>query len=216
ELLPHVYPGLAVETARARLEELGFRCRYAGVFARKPQAYHPTRSLPEVIGGRDAGKDKLFHTLVCSNPRDEIGNWGRRYFPVTVNLPYDENGIVTEVEVPPVLPQVSRYAAFFARRPDLREPVGLPVEQARALMQAQKFRCAYAASGGNGQGGRPFLDCHAYDETPLGGNIIRVHLFYDATQTVTDAKVVQERGGFDDLRCMLPNPTDSLGQGVFK
>jgi hypothetical protein len=215
-LLRHVAPGLAVEDARTRLEGLGFRCRYAGVFDTKPASYHPTRSLPELVVGRDAAKDERFHSLVCRASPNEVGAWGRRYAPLTVLLPYDESGRVTGVEVPDVRPRASRYAAFFSGRPRLREPVGLPVEQARALLEAEKFFCAEAGPGGRGAGGRPYLDCYAYHETPLGGDIVRVHLVYDGARTVTEAEVVQEPGEFDELRCLLPNRGDTAGRAVLK
>jgi len=121
----HVSPGLPAETAHARMEECGFHCLYGGMFAKMPKAYHPNSSLPEMLIGRDARKDKRFHTLVCTLVRAETGNWGRRCFPLTVLLPYDENGLITEVEVPKNWPHDSYCAGFFTRRPDLREPVGL-------------------------------------------------------------------------------------------
>jgi hypothetical protein len=75
EVLRHVVPGMPVETARTRLEEFGFHCLYAGVFDKKPVSYHPARSLPELIVGRNAHKDRLFHSLVCSSSPNEIRNW---------------------------------------------------------------------------------------------------------------------------------------------
>jgi hypothetical protein len=218
EVLRHVAPGLPVQTARARLEELGFRCRYGGVLDKMPVSYHPTRTLPELITGRDADRDRRFHSLVCKSERSEVGNWGRRYFPVTVVLPYDEDRAVTEVEVPDFRPQVSRYAGFFARRPDLREPVGLPVEEARALLEAHKFRCSPAVAAQGARPGLPYLDCQAYIESLLGGEIVRVRLFYDYDddRTVTEAEVVQTRGEFDDLQCMLPNSSDTPAEGALK
>jgi hypothetical protein len=171
--------------------------------------------LPELIGGRDASKDRRFHSLICRISRNELGTWGRRYIPITVALPYDEGGSVTGVELLDLRPRPSRYADFFARRPRLREPVGLPVELSRAEMQAENFQCAYASPDVRG-GRRPYLGCYAYEESPLGGDIVRVHLYYDGSRTVTEAEVVQEPGEFDGLRCMLPNRGDSIGRGVLK
>ena len=218
EVLRHVAPGLPVEEARTRMQDLGFRCLYAGVLNKKPKSYLPTRSLPEVIGlcARDVRRDERFHSLVCTASANEVGEWGPRYFPLSVSLPYDEQGKVTRVEVAPLQPQPSPYAGFFARRPDLREPVGLPAEQARAVMEAHHFRCKNARPEGQAVTRRPYLDCYAYDEKLLGGHVVRVRLFYDPAGTVTEAEVIQRAGEFDDLRCMVPNDGDSLVAGLVK
>jgi len=216
EVLRHLAPGLPVETAQAHMEELGFHCLYGGMFKTKPVLYHPARTLPELIFGRNAKRDKHFHSLVCQLSRNEIGTWGQRHFAIILNLPYDEQGNITEVEVAHVWSMTSRYASFFAHRSEFREPIGLPVEQAQAAMEAQKFQCAQASPEGAGRVGQPYLDCYAFDETPLGGRIVRVRLFYDETRKVTEAEVVQKPGAFDELRCMLPNSSDTLAGGVLK
>jgi hypothetical protein len=216
EVLQHVSAGQPAETARAQMEACGFHCLYGGTFDKMPAIYHPVRTLPELLGGRNEKKDRLFHSLVCRIDRSEIGNWGGRYFEVKVLLPYDENGLVSAVEVPRLWSRVSRCTAFFARHPELKEPVGLPVEQARALMQAQQFVCTDVAPPSSARDRRPYLACCAYHETPLGGNIIRVRLIHDQTRTVRDVEVVQKPGDFDELLCMLPNQSDTVGEGVFK
>jgi hypothetical protein len=215
-VLRQVPPGTEIEAARARLEACGFRCLYGGMLAKKPAKYHPTRSLPELVAGRDEAWDRLWHSLVCRVDRTEAGNWGGRYFEVKVLLPYDESGLVTAVEVPPLWPRVSRYSPCFARRADLKEPVGLPLEQARAAMEAHGFHCADRPSGSGPRDHRPCLACYHYAESPLGGGILRIHLFYDETRTVRDVEVVQQPGELDELRCMLPNEDDTLGSGVLK
>jgi hypothetical protein len=198
------------------MEQAGFHCLYNGNLAKRPTVYHPCRSLPELLVGRDERKDKRFHTLVCTLLLSETGNWGQRYFSLTVLLPYDENGLVTEVEVHSSRPRDSYCAGFFARRPTLREPVGLPLEKAQALMQAQHFQCTDTRPDSRRGDSRPYLYCLAYDETPLGGKIIRAHLFYDETRTVTEVEVEQEPKQFDELLCILPNSGDTIGEGVFK
>lgn len=213
EVLRHVSPGLPLETARTRMEELGFTCLYAGCSKKKPESYHPTRSLPEFIWGRETQKDKSFHTMRCTISANQIGNWGQRYFPIAVELPYDEDGRITELAVPHFSPITSRYAEFFAHRPELREPIGLSVRRT-AMMQAQKFHCAYADAQGSDH--RPYLDCYAHDEGLLSGKIVRVHLFCDDNQTVTEAEVVQKPGELDSLRCMLPNDSDTVTSGTVK
>jgi hypothetical protein len=218
ELLRHVAPGLPVKAARTSMEALGFRCRYWGVFDKKPAKYLPTRSLPEVLGicARDASRDRLFHSLVCTLSLNEIGNWSPFYFPLTVTLPYDEEGRITEVELAALKRVPSPHAGFFVRRPELREPIGLSLEQARSVMEAHKFCCTSVVPEKGVEGQRPYLDCQAYAENLLGGQIVRVHLFYDAAGRVTEAEVIQKVGEFDGLRCMLPNSSDTLASGVVK
>jgi len=218
EVLRHVAPGLPVDAAHAGMEELGFTCLYGGFSDKKPCLYLPPRTLPELLGSDSgyAARAKHFHSLVCTTAVNGVGDWSQFSFPLTVTLPYDEEGKVTEVEVTEVLPTLSPYAAYFRRRPELREPIGLPVEQARAVMEANKFCCAYGRPEKQAGDRRPYLDCYAYDERLLDGDIIRVHLFYDKAGRVTEAEVIQKAGDFDWLRCLLPNPGDSLAGGVFK
>lgn len=106
EVSCHVAPGQPVEEACARMEALGFTCRYSGFSRKKPVEYHPTRTLRELIDGRDPVRDKHFHSLSCTVTLNQVGCWGRRFFPVTVQLPYDEGGHITEVEVHPLSPQL--------------------------------------------------------------------------------------------------------------
>jgi hypothetical protein len=216
EVLRYVSPGLPVETAQARLEELGFRGLYGDMVKKKPASYHPTRSLPELVVGRDPQKDKNFHSLVCRISGKEYGNWGQYSFPIRVTLPYDEAGIITEVEVTCLPRKTSRYAALLMDRLGPQGPIGMPVEQARTLMEARKFHCSDRNLQSPGTDRQPYLDCYAYDEHPLGGNIVRVHLFYDQSRTVTEAEVVEKPGTFDDLRCMLPNNSDTVTGGILK
>jgi hypothetical protein len=218
EVLQHVAVGLPVEAARTGMEALGFACLYGGFSDKKPCGYLPPRTLPEVLGTDRgyAARAKRFHSLVCTTTVNGVGNWGQFYFPLTVTLPYDEGGRVTEVEVTGLLPTLSPYAAFFRRWPELREPIGLSVEQARAVMEAHQFCCAYARPAKPTGELRPYLDCYAYDERALGGDIVRVHLFYDQAGTVTEAEVIQKAGNFDGLRCMLPNRSDTPADGVVK
>jgi hypothetical protein len=217
EVLGHVAVGLPVEAARAGMEELGFACLYGGFYDKKPCLYLPDRTLQEMLGSDSgyAARAKRFHSLVCTTAVNEVGNWSQ-FYSLAVTLPYDEEGRVTAVEVSEVLPTLSRYAAFFRRRPELPEPIGLSVEKAGAMMEAHQFCCAYAHPDKQAGDRRPYLDCYAYDERLLDGDIVRVHLFYDQAGRVTEAEVIQEAGYFDGLRCMLPNRSDSLAGGVLK
>jgi hypothetical protein len=218
EILGHVALGLPVEAARSGMEELGFKCLYGRFSDKNPCGYLPPRTLPELLGTDNgyASRAKRFHSLVCTTRVNRVGNWSQLYFPITVTLPYDEDGRITDVEVANLLPTQSPYAGFFQRRPELREPIGLSVEEARAVMQGHQFLCAHARPAKQTGDRRPYLDCYAYDERPLGGDIVRVHLFYDEAGTVTEVEVIQWEGEFDGLCCMLPNRSDTLAGGVVK
>jgi len=217
EILRHVAPGLPVEAARTAMEELGFACLYGGFSDKKPAGYLPAPSLPELLGicARNASQTERFHSLVCTLSLNEIGNWSC-FYPLTVTLPYDEQGRITQVQAAGLMPALSRHAAFFASRPGLREPIGLSVEQARAVMEAYRFHCAEACPEKRCDGRGPYLNCYAYDEDALGGRIVRVHLFYDPAGRVTEAELIQKVGEFDGLLCMVPNSSDTLAGGVVK
>lgn len=92
----------------------------------------------------------------------------------------------------------------------------MPIDQARALMESRKFHCKDRIPKRPTDDPRTFLDCYAYDEHPLSGNIVRVHLFYDDSRTVTQVEVSERAGAFDGLRCMLPNNSDTVTGGVLK
>lgn len=216
EVRRHVGPGLPVESARERLGQLGFYGLYAGVYKEKPVSYLPAYTLTERIFGRDPRRDKNFHSLICRASGYEIGHWNQYHYLVTVSLPYDESGLITEVEVACSPLRTGRYANFFARHPDLHEPLGLPIEQAQALMQAHKFHCAYKSPEKGSAEQRHSLNCYAYDEYVLGGIIVRVQLLYDETRTVTGIEVAEKPGDFDGLRCMLPNNSDTVAGGIVK
>lgn len=214
-VLRHVGPGWPIEMAQARMKQLGFRCLYGGMLREKPKKYLPARTLPDLVVGRDAERDKSWHSLHCTLSANEVGTWGAHYCPLTVKLPYDEAGRVTGVEVERLWQRTSPHIYFFQRRPELREPNGLPVEQAWAILRDHRFFCADNRPQGPGQG-RSFLDCHAYCESPLGGSILRIHLYYDETRTVTETEVVQEPEFWDGFQCTLPNESDTTTGAVVK
>jgi hypothetical protein len=199
-VLRHIPPGLPATTASARLAAAGFTCPDAEMLDPKP-------------AGPDGWKAGRLDRLVCSIGRHEAGDWGGLYFNVEVTIPCGEDGLVKAAEVPRLWRERNRCTAFFARHPELKQPVGLPLEQARAALQAQGFCCDEIRPGG---GSRPYLACRFYEENPVGGTIIRVHLVGDESGTVRDVEVVQQPGRFDDLLCLLPNEGDTLGAVVLK
>jgi hypothetical protein len=64
--------------------------------------------------------------------------------------------------------------------------------------------------------GRPYLYCRAVAETPLGGSIIRVRLYYDEAGKITDSRVFKNAEPFDELLCMLPDAGDTLAHAAVK
>jgi hypothetical protein len=214
ELLQVAVPGMPLKVARVRLEAQGFR-----LFSAMPAKYRRSpANLPELISGFDQATERRANSVQFYTNSDEVGAWGQRYFALRILVYFDENMDVTDIEVPPVPSrgQPTRFAWYFARRPDLHEPMGLSVEQARAMMEEAGFRCTPVTTDDHEKSGRPYLYCRAVAETPLGGSIVRVRLFHDDAGTVTDTRVLQDPEFCDEILCMLPDRDDKLAYAVFK
>jgi len=213
-LMQYVVTGMPLEAARAMLEPLGFK-----VFGAMPKAY---RSAPgnvrELISGFDNEAKKNVNKVELHISCDEIGAWGQRCIPFRVLLYFDKDMKVAEIIIDRVgsMGQKPRFAWYFARRPNLREPLGMSVDEARKMMEAEGFRCKLVISDKHEKSGRPFLYCRAVAETPLGGSIIRVRLFHDEAGKVTDTHVLKEEEPFDELLCMLPDSGDTLVHAALK
>jgi hypothetical protein len=175
-------------------------------------------TLPELLSGFDKEAEKKANSVPIRIPGDEIGAWGRRYFDLTGVLYFDENLNVSDVEVTyiPWQSQRTPFAWFIAKRPNLHDPVGMPLEEARGLMEGAGFRCTPVAFDKYEKSGRPYLACRAVAETLLGGSIVRVRLFYDDAGMVTDTRVQKEGEILDEIVCMLPDRDESFGHAVFK
>ena len=214
ELLRYAAPGTSLELAWQRLEAMEFR-----PFGCVPKKYHRlTGNLREALTGFDEKARRNANRLIVDATCDEIGAWGQRYFPVRAVLYFDENMNVTEVEVPrlPTKGRRTDFAWYFSRRPNLHEPLGMPVEQARTLLEAEGFRCQPVALDKHEKSGRPYLACRAVAETPLGGSIIRVRLFPDETGKVIDSYVRKDGDAFDEWLCMLPDQDDTIAHALLK
>lgn len=130
-----------------------------------------------------------------------------RSYSVLVVLLTGGADAVADVQVG-LKPECHSHEDFFARRPELHEPVGLPVEEARARMAAAGFRCT-AGPGGT-------VDCAAFDEWLLGGSVVRVSLHPDAAGVVREARVPDKSAWFDAERCMWPHGDESTTEAVCK
>jgi hypothetical protein len=213
EVAEHVTAGLPIEAARARLEALGFR-----LFSIMPKSYRRAHGLRELVCGPDQTADENANRLLFVTSCDEIGAWGQRYFDLRLFVYFDEDLRVRRIEIFYVSASgyATRFAWYFSRRPNLREPLGLAVDDARTVMEVEGFHCRPATVKEQEKSGRPYLYCRALAETPLGGSIIRAQLFYDEAGKVTDTCVLKDEELFDGLLCMLPGDDDTPAWAVAK
>jgi hypothetical protein len=116
--------------------------------------------------------------------------------------------MVKEVKVLVSLPLGDRCHAIFAARPELQDPVGLSVAEARARMETAEFRCS-CCDGDSGSRGRPYLYCWRRVENPIGGYVLRVRLYPDEAGVVCDSEILRGDRWFEAERCMLPAAEDS-------
>ena len=131
ELTQHVGAGMPIEDARVQLEALGFR-----VFGPMPKSYRrPPFLVRKMTRGSDKEVDEFFNRVQFNIASDEIGAWGQRYIDLQVFLYFDEAMKVTRLEIPHLSSQLRHtpFAGYFSRRPDLHEPIGVPVAQAVPL-----------------------------------------------------------------------------------
>lgn len=214
EILQVAIPGTPVELARARLEAEGFR-----LFSFLPKSYRRhAANLPELLSGFDEKAEKQANSVQFFVLGDDARAWGQRVFELRPVVYFDENMNVRDVGIPyvPDRARPTPFAWFFTKGEKLCEPVGMPLERARQLMEREGFRCTQVDSDKREKSGRPFLLCRAVAETALGGSIVRVRLFYDDAGIVTDTRVLKDAEFGDEIVCMLPNQDDSVEKAVFK
>ena len=73
------------------------------------------------------------------------------------------------------------------------------------------FRCESRT-----ESGQPILFCQAWDENPIGGEIIRVRLLLDKTGNVREGRVQEDSEWFDNEACMLPRAEESASRTAGK
>jgi hypothetical protein len=62
----------------------------------------------------------------------------------------------------------------------------------------------------------PFVLCRCCDEAALGGRVIRIKLYPDASGVVRDTEVVRDGGWLDGEHCLLPDSDDSAARIAWK
>ncbi len=170
--------------------------------------------LPRAISlGKDT-RDRLHREqsnrpLCCVAYRDAVGHWGQASAEILVLLFPDAAQCVQDVEVHAGKWEGHPYQASFTKRPDLQEPVGLPVAAARARLEQAGFHCLSPAAGEKDPAGRPCLLFRACDEHLLGGRLVRVRLYPDEAGIIRETEVLHEYAWFENEQCMLPGPDDS-------
>jgi hypothetical protein len=216
-VLRHIPPGTPMEQAQALLEQQEFTChpyRNANPFFGSSNLIPPGVSLSS-----DAQK-RLFrerdrHPIYCRATRYELEEWHLKSFTVLVVLIPDDERRLRDVEIG-LSARQHPDVTFFQQRPDLHEPLGLPVDAAQGRMIAAGFRCSDVVTGKPGQEPRPYVDCEAFNEWLLGGQIVRVRLYLDESGRIRESKVLDEGNLFDAERCMWLHGDESATQAIGK
>jgi hypothetical protein len=207
-----VPPGTPLTQARVILEEQGFTCRNwnipAAIFA--PSLLVPDRMDLSSDALKVLAKERDSRTLYCHAVVNDLEEWHLQSYTVLVILLPDAKDGVRDVIVG-VRASNNRYASFFRTKPDLHEPIGLPLAEARVRMEAAGFRCADVAPGNDL---RPHVLCEAFDENILGGYIVRVQLYPDEAGIVRSTNVPDSERLFDAERCMLPHGDEATSEAI--
>jgi hypothetical protein len=209
-VLRHVPVGTPIAPAQAALEGQGFTCRH---YQMTSSLFLPDDLVPRGVFLHGQARQHIFREranqpVFARVTLPELQDWHQRDYTVVVVLIPDAAQTLQDVEVGLGTEQ-HRHAAFFEARPALREPVGLPLVQAGAHLQAFGFHLAVDVPARAvrdprpGDGPAPVV-YEAFDESFLGGQIVRVCLFADQAGIVREAQVLSHGGWFDAERCMLP------------
>jgi hypothetical protein len=218
-VLRHLPPGTPIDQARSALEGQGFSCRADDT---KPLLLLNTVELiPREVYVSFAVRERLRRVkdcrpVYCVATLRGAQEWHLHSYRVLVVLVPDVAQTVQDVEVGVGPLSQSSSEAFVEARPGLHEPVGMPVEEARARMAAAGFRCSGVEPGGADGDPRPHVRCEAYNENPLWGNIVRVSLYPDEAGVVREVKLLPDGGVADTVRCMLPHDDDTPAWAVCK
>jgi hypothetical protein len=214
-VLRHVPPGTPMDQAQAMLEQEEFTCRpdtKPNLFFGSDHPIPPGVYLPADVQIR-LSRQRGPRPIYCRATRHELEEWHLQAFTVLVVLVPDDAQHLRDVEIGLGRERHPNFS-FFRQRPDLHEPLGLPPEAARARMTAAGFRCSDVRAGEPGQDPRPHIDCEAFDEWLLGGDIVRVRLYVDEGGLVCESKVLDKGRLFDDERCMWLHGDESTAEAV--
>jgi len=216
-VLRHIPPGTSMEQAQAMLEQQEFTCRS---YTKSNSFLGTSDLIPHGVYLAIDVQKHLFQArdrqpVYCHTTRHELDEWHLKSFTVLVVLIPDNAHRVSDVEIG-LAPKRHPNVTFFQQRPDLHEPLGIPVEVARERMTAAGFRCSDVQTTKACLHPRSYLDCETFDEYLLGGNIVRVRLFLDESGLICESKVLEEGKVFDDERCMWLHGDESTAQAVGK
>jgi hypothetical protein len=195
-VLRHIPPGTPIEQARSMLEHQGFTIQ-------------PSQTPPKWC--RKPSGQRIY----CQATRQEVEEWRVKSFTVSVILISDDTQRLRDVEIG-LGPKDHPNLTFFQKRPDLHPPLGLSIEEARTRMISAGFRCSDVCPGKPGEDSRPYIHCEAFDESLLGGHIVRVRLWLDESGRICESKVLEKGNLFDAERCMWLHGDESTAQAVGK
>ncbi|HEY7328357.1 MAG TPA: hypothetical protein VH592_11985 [Gemmataceae bacterium] len=211
-VLRHISPGTPMEQARAMLVDQGFTC-HPYTQAKSLMASSGVHLPNEVEKRLSAERDR--QPIYCLAMPHQLEEWHLKSFTVLVVLIPGDTQLLREVEIG-LSSKQRRNMAFFQKRPDLHEPVGLPIETARDRMTAAGFRCSDVCPGKKGEDPRPYIHCEAFDESLVGGHIVRIRLYVDESGRICESKIVDKAELFDAERCMWLHGDESRAQTVGK
>jgi hypothetical protein len=205
-VLDHVPPGTSMAQAQELLKAQGFDCRLSSAAA---QFFTPRELIPNGVVLESGAYQRISKAckdgvVYCQATRHELQEWHLRSYTVLVVLVPDHAQLVHDVEVG-IAAHYHMQEHYFKTHSELREPIGLPVAAAQAQLEAAGFRCKAVVPKADAKEPRPHVLCEAYDENPIGGQIVRIRLFGDAAGVVREANVQDHDDAFDAERCMLPH-----------
>jgi hypothetical protein len=194
------------------LVDQGFTC-HPYTQAKSLMASSGVKLPNEIQNRRLAERDR--QSIYCLGMPPQLEEWHLKSFTVLVILIPDDMQLLRDVEVGLASKQ-PRNIAFFQKRPDLHEPVGLPIETARDRMTAAGFRCSDVCPGKPGEDPHSYIHCESFDESLLGGHIVRVRLYVDESGRICESKILDKAELFDAERCMWLHGDESRAQTVGK
>jgi hypothetical protein len=215
-VLRHLPPGTAMERALASLQDQGFSCRE---YSNWGWFFNRTELIPAGIRLTLDQIQRIYaqrkqQPMFCYATLKGRAEWHLDSYCVLLVLIPDAAGALLDVET-----GVGRRRhwneGFFKQRPELHDPVGLPLEEARTQLVNAGFYCMGDAKDPE-KDARPYVLLVAYDENLLGGKVVRVHLYSDNAGVVRETQVVEEPDFFDQEKCMLPHGDETPTWAVCK
>jgi hypothetical protein len=214
-VLRRLPPGTPMVEAQQVLQAQGFTWR---PYNEITQFFTPSQLVPNGVALRPEAYRSIQAArqdgpVYCRATLPDLAEWHPNTYVVLLVLIPDEAQSLRDVEVG-IRPEWNLQAGYFKRHSDLREPIGLTVEAARAQMEAAGFRCTAVVPKPDAKDARSHLLCETFDENIIGGQIVRVRLFPDAMGVIRETDVQNRDELFDAERCMLPHGDESVGVAI--